>query len=77
MAKEAEHRLIVQTRGNTVAIICEECDLPFMTISPGRAKVLSKHGPKKHENDLTESDIELVLMLVKTLQPGAKPPDVL
>lgn len=54
-------RLTFETRGESVALICSDCDRPFLVIENGELKFQNKHGSKAHENTISFEQMRTVI----------------
>ena len=76
-SEEQVHRLIIETRGNAVALICQHCARPFITAENGEVTILNKHGKEQHSNILTPGDLRWLGVLLETQQRTGKNPVIL
>jgi hypothetical protein len=74
--EEHAHRLIIETRGDAVALICSECARPFITAENGEVTILNKHGKSQHSNKLTISDWRWLGVLLEAQQRTGKNPPI-
>lgn len=78
MAQDPEvHRLVIETRGNAVALICEHCSRPFITAENGTVTILNKHGKEQHLNILMPGDLQWLGVLLETQQRTGRNPVIL
>lgn len=56
--------LTVESVGDSAKVLCgtSGCRKPFLAIEDGEVRFLSKHGSAMHENILTKSQLEMLLV---------------
>jgi ribosome-binding ATPase YchF (GTP1/OBG family) len=59
--KSSGKRLVIETRGNSVVLICADCERPFLSIENGALKFQNKHGAQLHENTINLEQLRTVI----------------